>query len=549
MHRDAHEGGLLNLEINVGRPTGARLVQDYLAGRPEALAFFRGSPDRSRSFAEKADEIDSRFDRAARARAVEAVRTPNEEVRLKLESLIEDGGFFVTTGQQPGLFTGPLYSVYKALTAVKLSAALEPRLGRPIVPLFWVASEDHDWAEVDHTFVLSTENELHRLALDGPARRDSRPIHRIPMEEEITALVQELGSLFPDTDFKDRYLQDLRSAYSPEKSMSEAFRETLEKLLAPFGIAFVDAAEPALKNASRDLLVASLDGSVEEEALLAETANRLHQAGYEVQVSILPKGVNLFLEGPGGRERVYRSESGFKLRHSGETMSRNELVARVERDPLILSPNVLLRPVVESSAFPVVAYVAGPGEMAYYAQLARLFDAHHIRMPVIYPRFGATVVESKTRKVLDKFGLSPEDLARPHHQLAGEIVREGLPDAVRQALGALRGGIAKGLGDLGNEVAKVDPTLKGPVGHVRTVAFDALDDVNKKIVQSLKRENEIALSQLEKAQLHVYPEGRPQERALNAFYYLIRYGERFLNALAEAFSVHFEGEAEGSIDA
>ena len=464
---------------------------------------------------------------------------------LRLERLVDDGGFFVTTGQQPGLFTGPLYSIYKALTAVKLAAALEPRLRRPVVPLFWVASEDHDWAECDHTYLLSTENELHRLALDGPAGRNDRPIHRVPMAEEITALVDELGALFPDNDFKERYLEDLRSAYSPGRAMSDAFREILEKLLSPFGVAFVDAAGPALKHASHDVLMAALDGSEQEEALLAENARRLGEAGYDVQVSILPEGVNLFLEGPAGRERVYRTESGFKLRHSGETMSRDELLARLDRDPLILSPNVLLRPVVESSVFPVVAYVAGPGEIAYCAQLAGLFDAHHIRMPVIYPRFGATVVESKTRKVLDKLGLSANDLARPHHQLAGEIVREGLPDSLRQALGTLRGGIAKGVGALESEVAKVDPTLKGPVGHVRTVAFAALDDVNKKIVQSLKRENEIALSQLEKAQLHVYPEGRPQERALNAFYYLMRYGAGFLDALAGRFSVHFSEEEAG----
>jgi uncharacterized protein YllA (UPF0747 family) len=196
--------------------------------------------------------------------------------------------------------------------------------------------------------------------------------------------------------------------------------------------------------------------------------------------------------------------------------------------------------VVESAVFPTLSYVAGPGETAYFAQLGDYFEAHGILMPVIHPRFGATAVEAKIRKVLDKFGLDVAALDRPFHEISGEIARDEVPEAVRKAMGALRGTLAKGVGELNEAVKGIDPTLKGPVQHVRSQAFAALDELEKKVVHALKRENEIALAQLEKAQLHLFPLGKPQERVLNPFYYLTRYGGAFLEQLLDGFSVNPE---------
>jgi uncharacterized protein YllA (UPF0747 family) len=212
-------------------------------------------------------------------------------------------------------------------------------------------------------------------------------------------------------------------------------------------------------------------------------------------------------------------------------------VERVEADPSLLSPNVLLRPVVESAAFPVISYVGGPGEIAYFAQLGDYFKSFGIRSPVVFPRFSVMVVESKIQKVMDKFGLSAQDLRRPHHELAGEIAREEMPDDIQRALGEIRGAIGKGSGEILGAAREIDPTLKGPITHARNQAFAAFQEAEKKVVQGIKRRSEIALSQVEKAQNHLYPLGKPQERVLNAFYYLARYGPEFLPAVAERFAV------------
>ena len=536
----------MNLELRVGHPSGSRLVRDYLAGHPAALAFFHGDPMLAVSYAATAEAVAARFDRNARARAVECVHASTPAVQARLDRLVEEGGFFVTTGQQPGLFTGPLYSVYKAVTAVRLADALESLLGRPVVPLFWVASEDHDWKEVDHTYTVSLSNRLRRLALDNAPERGDRPIHRVPMGDAITPVVDEFLSLFPDNDFKPACARHIRSAYAPGNSLGQAFTRVLADWLGPLGMAFVDASSLPLKRASRAVLSTALDGAAEQEALLGGTAERLQGAGYHVQVPILAGGVNLFLEGGAGRERIYRNGRDFRLRHSGEPLTRRQILARADADPRVLSPNVLLRPVVESAIFPVVSYVAGPGEIAYFALLADLFEACGAGMPIVHPRFSVTVIEPKIRKVLDKLGLSLQDLARPFGELSGEVVREDVPDSVRQALEDLRGGIGRGVDRLGRAAATVDPTLKGPAKHVRTVAFDALEQMRRKVIHSLKREKQTTLQQLEKAQLHLYPRGGAQERSLNACYYLVRYGREFLYALHERFSVRLAaGELRG----
>ena len=532
----------MNLELLVGHPSGSRLVADYLAGHPSALSFFRGDPTLAASYADAAKAASARFDRADRARAVECVQAPDPGVRAKLDRLVGEGGFFVTTGQQPGLFTGPLYSVYKALTAVRLAETLERLLEVPVVPLFWVASEDHDWREVDHTYTVSVSNQLRCIELENAAERGDRPVHRVPAGDAIVPLLNEFLSLFPDNDFKPACARRLRSAYVPENSLGEAFTQVLADWLGPLGMAFVDASSLPLKRTSRTLFETVLDGAAEQEALLEGTAEELRKAGYHVQVPILAGGVNLFFEGGSGRERVYRSGRDFRLRHSEQRLSRRRILGAADADPRVLSPNVLLRPVVESTVFPVVSYVAGPGEIAYFAQLRDLFDLCGTRMPVIHPRFSVTVIEPKIRKVLDKLDLSLQDLARPFGELAGEVVQDDVPDDIRQALKDLRGGIGGGVERLSRAAAILDPTLKGPAKHVRTVAFDALEQMRRKVIHSLKREKRTTLKQLEKAQVHLYPRGGRQERSLNAFYYLMRYGSDFLDALHGRFQVRLAGD-------
>lgn len=510
-------------------------MDDYVAGEGRAPSFYPSHWRDPDAFRTRAERLMARFDRSARERAAAAVRTVDDAHARKLERIVDEGGFFVTTGQQPGLFGGPLYSVYKGLTAARLAATLETMLERPVLPLFWVASEDHDWEEAHETWIADVDNELRHIAVERPTGAGDQALHRIPagpaMEESLGRFLDGL----PSTDFSPPLESLLRAAWTADATLADGFLRTVEGLLGPRGTAFVTAHDPALKEASLSVLRREIEGARDHEEALARRARELEEAGYHVQVHVLDGGVNLFVEGPAGRERLYRDDGSFHLRHSEQRLSRADLERILDDDPARVSPNVLLRPVAEGAVFPTLAYVAGPGEMAYYAQLEPLYEAHDVEMPIVYPRFSVTVLESKVGKVLEKFGLDVDALARPFHEVAGDVARDEVPPGARRTLGELRGTIGRKTSELQDETRELDPTLKGPISHARSVIFDALGDLEKKIVQAAKRESEIALQQVEKAQLHLFPGGKPQERRMNPFYYLFRYGDRFLRDVEESF--------------
>ncbi len=534
----------LKLQILAGKPGGTPLVQDYLREETHLCRFYGRSFRDPACYRDQAREVDQRFHWDARARAASMIEAPSGPAKARLERFVEEGGFFVTTGQQPGLFTGPLYSLYKALTAIRLSQALEALLERPVLALFWIASEDHDWDEADHTHLLDVGNELRTLRVPSQEGSLNRPLHRIPLQEGLLETVESFLQALPDTDFSPPLFDLLRNAYTPGSTLPQGFHTVLAELLKKLPIVFVDSANPELKVASLPILFREMEEAEEHELILSRVSSHLELEGYHVQVPILKEGVNLFLEGVEGRDRLYRDGKGVRLNRAGTRMGLEELRSLALEDPTLLSPNVLLRPIVESSLFPTLSYVAGPGELAYFGQLKELFQAHGLSMPIVYPRHSATLVAGKIGKVLAKVQRSPESLARPHHELAAEIALEEVPSEVRRALGEIRGALGKGAGALAKAVQEIDATLKGPVTHARNTAFAAFDEAERKILQALKRENEIALEQLEKAQRHLFPFGKPQERSLNAFYYLTRYGPDLVSSLLSDFDVALDTHSE-----
>ncbi|MGE0161022.1 MAG: bacillithiol biosynthesis cysteine-adding enzyme BshC [Gemmatimonadales bacterium] len=526
------------LELIVSRPTGGPLTRAYLADDAAARPFFGPHFGSVEAYVLKAREVAERFDRGARERAVECITVPPGADPTRLERFVSEGGFMVTTGQQPGLFGGPLYNLCKALTAVRLAELLEERLARPVLPLFWVSSEDHDWAEASQASVIGPDNHVHTVHVAPPHDTLAPSLHRIPLSNGSGEAVKEFLGFLPQTEFSAEYFTLLESAFGPGRTIADGFHATMQHLLGRFGIFFTDGAHPAVKRHSAPILWAELERAEEMERVLASTATALESAGFDLQVPILEGSVNLFLDGPAGRERLYRQNGGYRLRASGEQLTAAEIRRRVEADPQALSPNVLLRPVVESGLFPTLSYVAGPGEIAYFGQLRAYFEAHGIGMPVVHPRWAATPVESKIRKVLDKFHLDVAALERPFHEVASDVAREEVPDEVRAALGKLRGALNGGLAELKRAATTVDKTLAGPVQQLGTQTNAAIADVEKKIVQAVKRESEIGLSQLEKAQVHLFPLGKPADRVQSPFYYLTRYGGTLLDGLYEQFRVN-----------
>lgn len=518
----------------LARPLGGpRLVRDYLDGAAAARPFYRASPFLAESYRQRAEELDRARDRGTLAVAAEVIRPVGPRAEKALRRVIRDGGWFVTTGQQPALFGGPLYSLYKALTATRLAQNLEKILARPVMPVFWVASDDHDWAEASHTHVVNTSDELVRISLGSAPSRQPRPLGRTRLGGAVVEALDRLAHSFPGNDFHPLCMSRLRNAYQPGATMASAFSDFMAELLRDTTLGLVDAVHPRLKEACRPVFAAEARDPGASETVLRETSGTLKAAGYDLQVPLIPGATLLFADLQGGRERIHRVGGGFRLRRTGRGLTRRRLLGLIDEDPGCLSPNVLLRPVVESFLFPTLAYVGGPGELAYFGQLRGLFRRHGVGIPVVAPRGSLLVLEARVARVLDKFALTPDEV-RDLNALLSRFARDRLPREVEDGLERWRGTVETLGAELAAAVAGFDPTLRGAVTGARNAGLAAVGTLEKKIMRAARRMGDTNRIRLHKANVHLWPAGSPQDRVLSPLQYLMRHGPDFLSrALAE----------------
>ena len=414
----------------------------------------------------------------------------------------------VTTGQQPALFTGPLYTVHKALSAIALAQRLERERGVTVVPVFWVAGDDHDFAEANHATVLGRDGELVKIVLRERAHEAPQlPLFREVLGPDIRVALDALDAALPDSECKPEVRQLLEACYRPDATLADASAEALHRLLAGRGLAVFRAHDRNAKRAAAPWILKALD----------ET---------------LPDGLTpVMVEGRLGRDRVRKDGNAFVLRRSGERLTRSELEKIAAETPEKLSPNVLLRPVIEAALFPTLAYVGGPGEMEYLPEAAPLFSSLGVAPQAHVPRWSGVIVEARVDKILSKHGLTPADFDGQPGALETRIAKAELPPDLAESLKALRDDVEARFARLSGEVQQVDPTLERTVQSARNAALAGTHEIEKKLVASLKRTQGTLVNQLVRARAALMPDGKPQERVLTIVSFLARYGGSLLDQI------------------
>jgi bacillithiol synthase len=456
---------------------------------------------------------------AARTRSAPAPGTPRVVAQAVLEATLPGPGrdrlaagptLAVTTGQQPGLFTGPLYTIYKALSAISLAARLERERKVPVVPVFWVAGDDHDFHEANHATLLNSGGEPLTVVLrERPADAAAVPLYRERCGPEIAAALDQVRQGTPDSEFKEAVLVWLAAAYRPDATLADAAAEAIQVLLGPLGLAVVRPYAASMKGAMAPLLVRALGTTLDD--------------------GLSP----VLIEAKQGRDRLRPDGDAFVTRRSGERFTRAELEQIAADAPERLSPNVLLRPVIEAALLPTVAYMAGPGELEYFPTAAPLYRALDVSPQTALPRWSGTLVESRVDKVVEKHGLKMDDFAAPPGAVEERLVRDQLPPEVAETLENLKEEIRSAYGRVSDGARRVDPTLERTVESARNAALGGMQDIEKKIVAALKRTNETLVGQLARARSALFPSGQPQERVLTYASMAIRYGPALLTALAD----------------
>jgi bacillithiol biosynthesis cysteine-adding enzyme BshC len=455
----------------------------------------------------------------------------------------------VTTGQQPGLFTGPLYTIYKALSAAGLARVLERQWQRPVVPVFWIAGDDHDFAEASHVSWISTEGSLRHASLPArPPEAPLTPLYREPLGAGIEEILNDLAADLAASEFGERTLEWLRRHYRPSTTVAASFAGALAELLAPAGILCLESTHPAVKRAAARHLIRALGLAAEVDRDLQHRAEELKLAGFDPGVPVGDKATLVMLEGPLGRDRLLLDERGFVTRRGRERFDLEALQRIAAAEPERLSPNVLLRPVIESALLPTAAYLAGPSELSYLALTHPVYERMRVPRQVVLPRWSGILVEPRVDRALQKFGIDLSDLLETGGGLESRLVRSQLPEEAARALRALREGLLAGYDALTQSAADIDPTLTRAVQGTKNQALAGLTEIEKKLVQHLKRRQEVELGQLAKARTLVLPDGQPQERVLTIAPFLARHGSTLLDELQEHVENWYAAALEGALD-
>lgn len=472
------------------------------------------------------------------------VRLP--AIQSQLDRLRDPAVLVVTTGQQPALFTGPAYCVYKALSAAALATRLAARWERPVVPVFWVAGDDHDWAEARSASWLGDDDALVTVSLrDRNATEPMRPLWREPLGSEVTRALERARDTFPRTPHRDATVAWLERHFVPSATVATASAAALAELLAPYGIVCFDPTHPAAKRSAARHVVKALGLAADLDRDLGRRATELVSEGRDPGIAVGDGATLVMLEGEQGRDRLVLDGAGYVTRRSGERFTLDDLQHIAADTPERLSANVLLRPAIESALLPTVAYCAGPGELRYLPLAKPVFERMRLHRPEPVPRWSGRVIEAHAERTARKFGVSITELGDPSVNVLASAANGMVPDAARRTTDALRRALEAEYEALGREAVAIDPTLERPVAGALGRSLDAVARVERKLTRAVRRRHAIELGQLERARSSLLPGGAPQERVLTAASFLTRHGTGFLDECAREAASWYQHALEG----
>lgn len=517
-------------------PKTSALFLDYVNRFDRVSRFYNGSPYQPASYRTLAGQIE--FGAGARTQITEILDRQNKAFSSSaatfenISRLRKPGTFAVVTGQQVGLFSGPAFTLYKALTAVKLAQSLTSQ-GLDAVPVFWLATEDHDLEEVAHTSTLDDESNLIELKDSGERPAPHSPVGRVNFTEQIRTALDTLERTLPAGEFRDQVLRDLRECYQPGAAWGNAFGRFLAKAFSKWGVVLLDPMDESVHKLSAHIFQAALSRAGDLKRKLQERSEALVQAGYNAQVFVGDESTLLFVAKVGNRTALHEREGQFFFDAAG-AISTADLMAMATSQPLAFSPNALLRPVIQDSLLPTIAYVAGPSELAYLAQSQVIYQDLGRPQPILFPRAGFTLVDARSKRLMEKYRVSVEDVWQGEEHLRRTIAAHGFAAGWATRLDETEAGLTQLLERLRKDVEAIDPTLLDTLKHTEEKLKHQMDQLKGKISRAAMGKSEL-LARHEQALLRfLLPRKQLQEREVTGAYFLGRSGYELLDRLLAA---------------
>ena len=530
-------------------PSLSPLVRDYYFAFDEVREFFNGDFRDAAAYERQMGRLASR--KYARGRLVEILKEQNRSsgcgprTLQNIEALVQDDACAVVTGQQVALFSGPLYTIYKALTAIKLADSLSQQTAVPVVPIFWMATDDHDFAEVNHVDLLDQTSQLRRVSYEDRPSQERVPVGGLRFSAEIEACAGALDEMTPPSEFKPKVLSLLKDAYQPGRTFAEAFSIWMTHLFSARGLVLIDPCHPDLIAMAQQPLLTEIGEGSPSSRCVMRVSRRLIEKNYAPQVRQQEGRLNLFLA-EHERQPVHVAGDSFSVKDPERRFTRDELVEMARNTPHAFSPNVLMRPLVQDTILPTVAYVGGPGEIAYLAQLRGAYEEFDIPMPVVYPRKGFTVLERHVGSTLETLSLSIQEVWGGLSAKRNALAADEIPEPLQRALATATGNLDRDLGAVCREAAAMDGSLGQSADGVHRKIQHQMNLLEKKVIQASKKNQEIVGRKLTKLENRLFPNRHLQERVFNVTPFLMKYGFSWLDELYEAVDLtHFDHQVFG----
>ena len=506
---------------------------DYAFAYERLSTFYAGDPRTADAWR----DIITRTQQTARQRgAIADVLLAQQErrqapapARAAAELLRRPETVAVLTGQQAGVFGGPLFTLLKALTALRLAERVRTEHGVPAVAVFWIDAEDHDWDEVKACGVLDAELAARRVSVGDPAGAHERPVAQVALDEAVVTAVDELERMLPATEFTPALMASLRSAYAPGVGTAEAFGRWLESVLGDRGLVVYDASDVASKPLAAPVFIRELEHPGVTGTAVAAAGAALAQAGYHAQVTPGEGAVALF-DLSGGRQPIRHDGDAFVVGETRIPVATLRDAARTA--PTRFSPNVMLRPIVQDTLFPTVCYVAGPNELAYLGQLKAVYEAFGVPMPLMYQRLTATLLDSNAMRFLARHDFPIEALQAQDEAALNDLLVAQMPPGVEASLEEAGRMIRAQLEHVATQVPQIDATLEGAARSTLGRMEDDLKKLHGKVVQAAKRKDETLRRQFKHAQAQAFPAGHLQEREIGFVCFLNKYGPSLVDRLS-----------------
>lgn len=514
----------------------SKLFQHYISGSGSITNYFETHPANSDSVLESIESFKFNGDRSVSTTLLEnynQAHLENKLTRNQIDKVKRPNSLTVVTGQQVALYGGPLYTVYKTISAILYAKKLEKKTGRPVVPIFWLADEDHDIEEVS-TLHLPGSYDQTEITYSHIDYNDAPPASTIQLGDELSRVRQLIKENLDESDFTAELLEKINSCYQSDRTFGEAFGDLLMMYFGKYGLLLAGSLDPIAKSHTKHLLKNAVQSQEELTRALDDTTYSLKEAGYHDQVQI--RHSNLF----------YLAQSGerLKIKYVDDVWSTPskkwrtaELINEIDNHPEKFSPNVFLRPVLQDSLLPVSAYVGGPGEIAYYAQMKNFYRCFGLKMPIILPRFSLTIFESAIDRIVDKLPFEWQKYRDRIEDLEKEYVGTTDNVDIEKLFGIWRSQIDELSRAKRNEIGDIDPSLKGSVGKAKATYFSELDKLKGKVYRSVKEQEKVQLDRIRRIKNNLFPNGNLQEREIAFIYFMNKYGpylwDRVIDTLSD----------------